>query len=205
MPNKADELSEEEFLAQYDASRYPKPSVTVDTVIFREHGENLQVLLIKRGNHPYRGCWALPGGFLNMDENLDEAAARELMEETSVQTDMLEEFGVYGAVGRDKRDRVITVAYVALLKGECAAKAGDDAAQCAWFTLKTAVCADRLKIELDNQTVKLEIEVLLKKSALTEQVRSKEIIASDLAFDHGMILADGLLSIRKGVEMNAQR
>lgn len=199
MTNKADELSEEEFLAQYDASRYPKPSVTVDTVIFRQSGEQMQVLLIKRGNHPYRGFWALPGGFLNIDENLDEAAARELKEETSVQTDMLEEFGVYGAVGRDKRDRVITVAYVALLKGEWAAKAGDDAAQCAWFDLRTHITTDRLKIELDNVAEKLQIEVSLRKSALTEQVRSKEIIASDLAFDHGMILADGLLSIRKEV------
>ena len=106
MPSN-DSLSEEEFLANYDASRYPKPSVTVDTVIFRENDGKKQVLLIKRGNHPYRGSWALPGGFLNMEEELAAAAAREVREETALAITALEEIGVYGAVGRDKRDRVL--------------------------------------------------------------------------------------------------
>ena len=128
MPSN-DSLSEEEFLANYDASRYPKPSVTVDTVIFRENDGKKQVLLIKRGNHPYRGSWALPGGFLNMEEELAAAAAREVREETALAITALEEIGVYGAVGRDKRDRVLTVAYVAVVGNEMSAQAGDDAAR----------------------------------------------------------------------------
>ena len=203
MPSKEHELTEEEFLAQYDASQYPKPSVTVDTVIFRKIGAQLQVLLVKRGNHPCRGLWALPGGFLNMEENLDEAAARELAEETSVSTDLLEEFGVYGAVGRDKRDRVITIAYAALLEDEVQEKAGDDAAECAWFDLRTHFAADRLKIELKGASEMLQAEVSLQISALSGRVRSKEIITSDLAFDHALILADGYLHVRKEVEEDA--
>ena len=189
MPSN-DSLSEEEFLANYDASHYPKPSVTVDTVIFRENDGKKQVLLIKRGNHPYRESWALPGGFLNMEEELAAAAA-------------LEEIGVYGAVGRDKRDRVLTVAYVAVVGNEMSAQAGDDAAECAWFDLSWQLSADELKIELAKGADLLQVRTQIEQFAYSGNIKASALLMNDLAFDHGLILADAIMR-QKGVMLNAQ-
>lgn len=198
MLQQNDELSEEEFLAQYDAARYPKPSVTVDVVALKYDEGICRVLLVKRGNHPYKGAWALPGGFLNMDEELATAAKRELNEETGLDVTAIEEIGVYGAVGRDKRDRVITVAFAAEVKGELLS--GDDAAECAWFELKWWKIKDILGMELKNYNEVLKIEILLAPTPLSGQIKAQRIVASDLAFDHGLILADGLFCVGKGVE-----
>ena len=202
MPSN-DSLSEEEFLANYDASHYPKPSVTVDTVIFRENDGKKQVLLIKRGNHPYRGSWALPGGFLNMEEELAVAAAREVREETALAITALEEIGVYGAVGRDKRDRVLTVAYVAVVGNEMSAQAGDDAAECAWFDLSWQLSADELKIELAKGADLLQVRSQIEQSTYSGNIKASALLMNDLAFDHGLILADAIMR-QKGVMPNAQ-
>lgn len=192
------ELSEEEFLAQYDAARYPKPSVTVDVVAFRNVNGIRQVLLVKRGNHPCKGAWALPGGFLNLDEELDTAAKRELKEETGLDITAIEEIGVYGAIGRDKRDRVITVAFAAEVSG--VPISGDDAAECAWFELKWWKIKDVLGMELKNGQEVLKADVLLGYAPLSGRLKVQKIVESDLAFDHGLILADGLFCVGKGVE-----
>lgn len=203
MPSN-ENLSEEEFLASYDASRYPKPSVTVDTVIFRENDGRLQVLLVKRGNHPYRWYWALPGGFLNMDEELAAAAAREVREETLLAITALEEIGVYGAVGRDRRDRVITVAYAAIVDGEAEAQAGDDAAECAWFEVSWQLSTGEIALKLVNNAEILQVRAHVEQSVYSDDFRASALLANDLAFDHGLILADALMR-QKGVMINAQR
>lgn len=97
---------------------YPKPAVTVDMVIFTLKDNALQVLLIKRGVEPSKGLWALPGGFVKMDESLDNAAKRELEEETGVKDVYLEQLYTFGDPKRDSRGRVITVSYVALVNHE---------------------------------------------------------------------------------------
>ncbi|MGX8704905.1 MAG: NUDIX domain-containing protein, partial [bacterium] len=109
--------SEEEarFLENYDAGRYEKPSVTADVVLFTIRRNSMHVLLIRRGGFPYKGCWAFPGGFVQMDESLEEAAARELQEETGLTDIPVHQFGTFGAVDRDPRMRVISVAYMAFL------------------------------------------------------------------------------------------
>src|SRR5581483_1922622 len=99
----------------YDASKYERPSVTVDVVMMSLRKRDLQVLLIKRRAWPYEGMWAIPGGFVNMDESLETAAKRELQEETGVQDVYLEQLYTFGDPGRDPRTRVITVVYFALL------------------------------------------------------------------------------------------
>ena len=114
--------------------RYPHPAVTTDCVIFGFDGERLQVLLIERGIEPYKGRWAFPGGFLKMDETAEEGARRELKEETGLDGAYMEQFHTFSAPERDPRERVITIAYYALVKIQ-EVKGGDDAASACWFPL----------------------------------------------------------------------
>ena len=114
--------------------RYPHPAVTTDCVIFGFDGERLQVLLIERGIEPYKGRWAFPGGFLKMDETAEEGARRELKEETGLDSAYMEQFHTFSTPERDPRERVISIAYYALVKIQ-EVKGGDDAASARWFPL----------------------------------------------------------------------
>ncbi|HFC08409.1 MAG TPA: NUDIX hydrolase [Chloroflexi bacterium] len=116
---------------------YPRPAVTVDIVAFTVRQNRLHVLLIRRGRAPFAGKWALPGGFVSMEESLEAAAARELAEETGVENAYLEQLYTYGDPERDPRGRVITVAYFALIPADATVRAegGDDAAQACWFPI----------------------------------------------------------------------
>ena len=120
----------------YDPSIYDRPSVTVDVVIFSLVEDDLQVLLIKRKHPPYAGMWAIPGGFVQIDESLEVAAARELAEETGVTDVYIEQLYTFGKPNRDPRTRVITVAYFALVPYDAINhRPGDDAAETAWFSM----------------------------------------------------------------------
>lgn len=114
--------------------KYPHPAVTTDCVIFGFDGMKLNVLLIERGVEPYKGRWAFPGGFLNMDESADEGARRELKEETNLSAAYVEQFGTFSDPNRDPRERVITIAYFALVKLQDV-KGGDDATKAQWFPM----------------------------------------------------------------------
>ena len=134
-------LTEEEFLKRYNPDKYPKPALTADVVIFREDRKTPQavpeVLLIRRGGHPYLGCWAFPGGFAEENEALEQTAARELSEETGIEGLHAELVGVYSAPGRDPRGWVVSAAYAAVVgKDEVRAQAGDDAAGAEWFEVR---------------------------------------------------------------------
>jgi 8-oxo-dGTP diphosphatase len=122
---------------EYDVTRYERPSVTVDTVIFTLREKQLQVLLVQRGNWPYEGMWAIPGGFVHMDESLEDAARRELAEETGVDGPdiYLEQLYTFGHPERDPRTRVITVAYFALICSDrLHVHADTDAVDAGWFS-----------------------------------------------------------------------
>jgi len=113
---------------------FPKASLTVDCVVFGLDSDHLQVLLIQRGIQPFQGQWALPGGFIHMDESLEQAALRELREETGITQIFLEQLFTFGDVDRDPRDRVVTVAYYALIDLNAhQLKATTDASDAAWF------------------------------------------------------------------------
>jgi 8-oxo-dGTP diphosphatase len=114
--------------------RYPRAALTVDCVVFGYDERELKVLLIQRGLDPFKGRWALPGGFVRVDETIDEAARRELLEETGLKDVFLEQLYTFGKVDRDPRERVVSVAYFALVKlSDHRAKAATDAAQAEWF------------------------------------------------------------------------
>ncbi|HLE51238.1 MAG TPA: NUDIX hydrolase [Anaerolineales bacterium] len=118
-------------------SEYPRPALTVDMVVFSWQAGKLYVLLVQRGAQPFAGEWALPGGFVNIDEPLEAAAARELAEETGLTGMDLEQLHTYGEPQRDPRGRVVTVAYLAVLPPSAAldVHGADDAARAGWFPI----------------------------------------------------------------------
>lgn len=113
---------------------YPRAMNTVDAIIIDKKTKS-QILLIKRLNDPYKNCWALPGGFIEMDETLEESVIRETMEETSLSGIEFEQFRIYGNPGRDPRGRNITLTFYGLCENPEQAKAGDDAGELKWFLL----------------------------------------------------------------------
>ena len=114
--------------------KYPRPAVTADCIVITREAEP-QVLLIQRGFDPYKGCWAFPGGFMNMDETTEQCAIRELEEETGLKVATIHQIGAYSKVDRDPRGRTITVAYLAIVDKPLAVTGQDDAAKAEWFPL----------------------------------------------------------------------
>ena len=112
--------------------KYPRPAVTVDAILISEQNS---VLLIERGAEPFLGKWALPGGFIDMDEEVEEACKREVEEETGLKVESLKQFKAFGDVFRDPRHRTISVVFYAFLKNEPIPQAGDDAAKAQWFPI----------------------------------------------------------------------
>jgi 8-oxo-dGTP diphosphatase len=171
--------TEAEFLAGYDPSRYPRVAVTVDVVLLTVRAGRLAVLLVQRKGHPFRGSWALPGGFVEPDDDLDNAARRELAEETGVlvasapdaDVGHIEQLRSYGAPERDPRMRVVSVAYVGFTSGNEPALAGSDAADARFWAVEDLAIAG---------------------------IGSGDGVA--LAFDHDRIIADGIERARAKLE-----
>ena len=115
---------------------WPRPTVSVDVLVFSKGQDNTKLLLIKRGREPFKQMWSLPGGFLEMDEELEDAAARELQEETQLTGVKLEQMYTFGTIGRDPRGRQVTIAFIGIIKNEPEVKGGDDAADAKWFDIK---------------------------------------------------------------------
>ena len=114
--------------------KYPRPAVSADCVVMTKESVP-QVLLIERGANPYKGCWAFPGGFMNMDETTEQCAIRELEEETGMRVTDLQQIGAYSKVDRDPRGRTITVAYLVIVNEPIAVTGQDDAAKAQWFPI----------------------------------------------------------------------
>ena len=114
--------------------KYPRPAVTADCVVITKE-ENPKVLLIERGFEPFKGCWAFPGGFMNMDETTEQCAIRELEEETGMVVTELLQIGAYSKVDRDPRGRTVTVAYLVLVDHPVEVTGQDDAAKAQWFPI----------------------------------------------------------------------
>lgn len=146
--------------------KYPHAAVTTDSVVFGFDGKKLHVLLIERGGEPYKGSWAIPGGFIHMDETVEEGAFRELKEETGMENLYLEQFHVFSAVDRDPRERVLTVAFFALVnKSDYQVIAGDDAAKAAWYSLN-----ELPKLAFDHKDI-----ILSARKHLQDRMRAKPL------------------------------
>ncbi len=219
--------TEQEYLRTYDASQFERPSVTVDMLIFTvvdEQEENyrklspksLQILLVKRGEHPFLGQWALPGGFVSPRESLEDAAKRELFTETNIQNIYLEQLYTWGDVGRDPRTRVISTSYMALVDSSALSlQAGDDADEAEWFRLedkwlketKTAtengtVTEKWLELRLVNAKEELSATIKITKTIANRIVQERrEIVdAGKIAFDHAKLIQYALERLRGKIE-----
>ena len=216
----------EEFLEEYDPYRYKNPCCTTDIVVFSYKDEQalkegrLKILLVKRGNHPSIGCWALPGGFVNLRENLEDTARRELQEETGVSGLPVEQFACYGDYQRDPRARVITTAYFSLVnEKEVRVKAGDDAADAAWFTVKlkkgesrdvttdaAVIKKEDFSLELENEDRGLKIGAVICKEERQGLVRERKYKVKEggmVAVDHAAIITQALEVVRQRIRKNS--
>ena len=126
-------LTESEAIAAYRGKNYPKPALTADICVFARSGAGWKLLLIRRGGHPFLGCWALPGGFADEGEEIEATAARELQEETGLTGLPLRLVGIYSAPGRDPRGWTVSAAYGTRVEVQPDAVADDDAAEAGWF------------------------------------------------------------------------
>ena len=226
--------SERKFLAAYRPGRFPRPAVTVDIVVFTLKDATLHVLLVRRGEHPFKGRWALPGGFVRVTEegadqgeDLDAAALRELREETGLGARAidvpLEQLRTFGAAGRDPRMRVISVAYYALIRPTLApfVRGGGDAADAVWHTLDEArglplafdhteilrVAATRLHDELDRHAGALvpDTFTIAELRAVHEAVLGKELDPGNFRKRVLRMLDDGLLEAAPGKRVTASK
>ena len=211
----------EEFLKEYDPYQYKNPCATTDMVLFSYAGEKpdtdaLKVLLVCRKNHPSIGYWALPGGFVELYENLEDTARRELEEETGVKGLPVEQFACYGDYQRDPRARVITTAYFSLVnEKEVRVKAGDDAADAAWFTVKlkkgesrdvttdaAVIKKEDFSLELENEDRGLKIGAVICKEERQGLVRERKYKVKEggmVAVDHAAIITQALEVVRQRI------
>ena len=113
---------------------YPRPAVTADSVVFCNDSDGLSVLLIERANEPFKGCWAFPGGFMEMEEDAEDCAKRELKEETGLEIRTMRQLGAFTDVDRDPRGRMVSIAYYAVIE-KSEVKGADDAIQARWFPI----------------------------------------------------------------------
>lgn len=200
--------SEKEFLSDYSIKDYERPSVTADVAAFiissedrvsyRKNPENkLRLLLIKRGGHPFKDMWALPGGFLQKGETIEECALREIHEETNIMPTALMPVGVFSKTGRDPRGWIISNAYVSIISEESVKQVGmDDASDAQWFSISF----DRVDDGIYDLTLAFEdIElnaVLAEEKTSFGRTEFRIVDSGGLAFDHAAIIAMALTVLR---------
>lgn len=186
----------EEFLAHYDETKYRRPSNTVDMILMTVSEGKLKLLLVKRGNHPFINDWALPGGFVNFDEDLDHAVERELAEETHItKHTYFRQLYTLGNADRDPRTRIISTVYLSMTPEENIklAKAGDDAADTAWFTIskvteKTDAKGRTSLLSLEEENLGIRMEYRIYDKAMHNYIETRSVMCKSsncqLAADH---------------------
>lgn len=222
-------LTEKEFLAAYNPGKYERPSVTVDMLIFTVTNEEkknyrtlpqkeLKLLMIKRGDHPCIGQWALPGGFVEMNESLEHAAVRELKEETNIDNVYMEQLYTWGDVARDPRTRIISTSYMALVDSNSLdVKADDDADDAKWFSVEYKMFQEQktliedgyelqrlYKLTLCDDDEENKLEAVIKKVKVVKGRASRIFTelkeCSGIALDHAQIIGYAIERLRTKIE-----
>ena len=202
--------SEEEFLKNYDSSKFEKLSMTTDILIFSVSDEvqenyrklnkkHFSILLVKRDNYPFKDKWCLPGGFIRIDEDIEDSAKRILADETNLHNIYLEQLYTFGDPNRDPRMRVVSTSYMALidknrLNEQIAKKAS-------WFNVMVLEDKNSINITLDNgvEEIKLKIGKTLKEK--TTDRYKYDILSNDkMAFDHPLVIASGISRLKNKLE-----
>jgi ADP-ribose pyrophosphatase YjhB (NUDIX family) len=220
--------SENEFLKNYDESQYKSPSVTVDTLVFtigdkknnnyrKLSSKSLQILLVKRKEFPEKDKWAIPGGFMNVEETIIEAANRRLKEEVGLENVYLEQLYTWGDLDRDPRKRILSASYLSLVnKDNVTIHSGETAWEAGWFDisfneLSKETIDDFQKINMElilthSETLeKLKINILITKSIKNHLIDVNTEVIGDkiLAFDHAKIIAYAITRLRNKLEYSS--
>lgn len=192
----------------YDPSRYERPSVTVDVVIFTLIERLLHVLLVQRRRWPYEGYWAIPGGFVNMDEALEAAARRELEEETGVRDVYFEQLYTFGDVGRDPRTRVISVAYFALIRADSQTlRQSEETTDLRWFSVESLPRPLAFDHDLILEMALSRLRSKLEYTTLAFQLLPEEFTLSELQEVYECVLGERIdkRNFRRKVEGAPER
>ncbi|MEE0699507.1 MAG: NUDIX domain-containing protein [Bacilli bacterium] len=202
--------SEAEFLKDYDSSAYEKLSITTDILImsvaseetgnYRKLSEKkFSILLVKRNNYPFKSKWCLPGGFVKIDETLDDAARRILKNETNLKDIYVEQLYTFGDVNRDPRMRVVSTAYMALVdKNRLNDKLSDDAS---WFNVLLLEDDKEYHVTLDNGSEQIKFVVARELRDLTTDRYDFKVVKNDkLAFDHPLVIISGIERLKNKIE-----
>lgn len=226
---KNNNIDEQEYLKQYNQGDYDRPSITTDIVVFtlkQEEKSNyrrvpkkfLSILLIKRGVHPYKGEWALPGGFVRMGETVEEAASRKLKEETGVSTVNLSQLHCFSEPKRDPRGWIISSSFMALAKEDLFfVNSGYDAIDAQWFHVdykriavntvdnkSGSVTSNKYRLELTHEDIELSaiIEVKVFISSKRHDIEYKILESEGIAFDHSKIIAYAINQLRDNLHIS---
>lgn len=202
--------SEEEFLKEYDSSKFEKLSMTVDTLIFSVADEEVgnyrklpekkfSILLVKRDNYPFKDKWCLPGGFIGIQETLEDAAKRILKHETNLQDIYMEQLYTFGAVDRDPRMRVVSVSYIALVdKNRLKDHLSDNAS---WFQMNILEDKEEIQVQFDNGIENFSIKIKKVLKSPTSDRYEYVVTKNDkLAFDHAKVIVSGISRLKNKIE-----
>lgn len=202
--------SEEEFLNHYDSSKFEKLSMTTDILIFsisnnptdnyRKLNEKLfSVLLVKRDDYPFKDKWCLPGGFVKIDEDLEDAPKRILANETNIHDIYLEQLYTFGSVNRDPRMRIVSTSYMALIdKNRLNDKLNNNAS---WFNINIIEDEKEISVYLENgiEEIKFKIKKILKEKT-TDRYKFEILENDKLAFDHPLVIVSGIERLKNKIE-----
>lgn len=198
----------EEFLENYDPKKYDMPSHTVDMIVLRcrekleSFDQKLQILLIQRKNHPCIGMWGTPGGFVDLREDLIDAAKRELEEETGVKGLPMQQLLTYGKYDLDPRWRVITTPFLSLVEGDIPVKAGDDALDAAWFDVSIEKNEDiyHLEMKKEDWNIWADVREIKESHSLLPQIRYELVRSYHMDECHCCIITQALAYLKEQLD-----